>query len=176
MNKTAFVCPVLLIAATVSPGDAATQSEGAVPTVQEILASPLDDQAYSNTTRCLAMARYRRVEIVGDQALVFHGRGDNAWLNVLPRRCAGLRPHMVLALERSVFRVCAMDRFKGLPRGSTTEFGTGICSLGTFEHMTSEQVQARSDALLERQRNRIVARTLRSARRPKAKPTPAQPR
>ena len=130
-------------------------------TAQEVLANPLDEQAYSNTTRCLAVSRYRRVEIVGDRALVFHGRGDDAWLNVLPRRCAGLRPNMVLAFEQSALRVCALDRFTALPRGASG-FTTSICSLGSFEHMTAEQVRARSEALLAAQRNRVVARTRRS--------------
>lgn len=131
-------------------------------TAQEVLANPLDEQAYSNATRCLAVSRYRRVEIVGDRALVFHGRGDDAWLNVLPRRCAGLRPNMVLAFEQSALRVCALDRFTALPRGASG-FATSICSLGSFEHMTAEQVRARSEALLAAQRNRVVARTRRSA-------------
>ena len=130
-------------------------------TAEEILANPLDEPAYSNTARCLGTARYRRVEIIGNRALIFHGRRGDAWLNVLPRRCPGLRPDMVLVLEQEGLRLCALDRFSALSRGGG--MATVFCSLGSFEHMTTEQAQVRSDALLAAQRSRMAARTLRSA-------------
>ena len=130
-------------------------------TAEEILANPLDEQAYSNTKRCLGTSRYRRVEIVGDRALVFHGYRRDAWLNVLRRRCPGLRPDMVLVLEQEGLRLCALDRFSALPRGGG--MATTFCSLGPFEHMTTEQAQVRSDALLAAQRGRMATRTRRSA-------------
>lgn len=132
-------------------------------TVEEVLANPLDDDAYANTQRCLLTIRYRRIEIVAERALIFYGRGDTAWLNVLPYQCRGLRPDMILSIEQSNFRVCATDRFQGVPRGSV-QLGTAVCSLGEFERLTHEQVAARRDALLAEQRNRTVARTLRSTR------------
>ena len=138
--------------------------EDAALTAQEILANPLDDDAYSNTTRCLATVRYRRIDILSERALVFQGRGGVAWLNVLPRRCPGLRPDMALVIEQPHFRVCAMNRFRGLSQGSV-ELGSSFCILGRFERMTMEQVRARTDALLAEQRNRVVDRTIRSAER-----------
>ena len=158
----AAVLAAALLACAAANQRTADGPDGDGLTAQEVLANPLDEQAYANAVRCLAVSRYRRVEIVGDQALIFHGRGDDAWLNVLPRRCAGLRPNMVLAFEQSALRVCALDRFTALPRGASG-FATSICSLGAFEHMNAEQVQARGAALLAAQRNRVVARTRRSA-------------
>ena len=131
-------------------------------TVEEVLANPLDDSAYANTTRCLATTRYRRIDIVGDAALLFYGRGDDAWLNVLPFRCPGLRSDMVLSIEQSNFRVCAMNRFRGLPRG-TVQVGTGVCSLGAFERLSHEQARSRRFALLAEQRSRVVKKTIRAA-------------
>ena len=129
-------------------------------TAEEVLANPLDEQAYSNAVRCLGTSRYRRVEIIGDRALVFHGYRRDAWLNVLRRRCPGLRPDMVLVLEQDGLRLCALDRFSALPRGGG--MATAFCSLGSFEHMTTEQAQVRSDALLAAQRSRMATRTRRS--------------
>ena len=160
-RATVAVLAATLLACAAADERTADSPEADGLTAQEVLANPLDEQAYSNAARCLAVSRYRRVEIVGDRALVFHGRGDDAWLNVLPRRCAGLRPNMVLAFEQSALRVCALDRFTALPRGASG-FATSICSLGSFEHMTAEQVRARSEALLAAQRNRVVTRTRRS--------------
>lgn len=132
-------------------------------TVEEVLANPLDDRAYANTQRCLSTARYRRIDIIADRALVFYGRGDDAWLNVLPYRCRGLRRDMILSIEQSNFRVCALDRFKGLPRASS-QMATTVCALGEFERLSHDQVESRRDALLAQGRNRTVARTLRSAK------------
>ena len=132
-------------------------------TVEEVLANPLDEDAYANTQRCLATARYRRIEIIADRALVFYGRGDDAWLNVLPFRCRGLRRDMILSIEQSNFRVCAMDRFKGLPRASS-QLGTTVCALGEFERLSHDQVDSRRDALLAQRRNSTVAKTIRSAK------------
>lgn len=131
-------------------------------TAEEVLANPLEDDAYADAVRCLSSMRYRRVEIVGNVALAFHGRGDEAWLNILPRRCPGLREGMILSIEQRSLRVCARDRFKGLPR-TAIELSTPFCTLGQFQRVTPERLDAMRDALAARGRNRAVARTIRSA-------------
>ena len=61
-------------------------------TAEEILANPLSEEAYEQSSRCLSTGRYRRIEVMNNQILIFHGRGDNMWLNILPNRCMGLQP------------------------------------------------------------------------------------
>ena len=156
-----------LAAAAVTPGALAERArdEAAPLTAEQVLANPLDESAYERKARCLATARYRRVEIIGDTALVFHGRGEDVWLNMLPRRCIGLRRDMVLAIEQSNLRVCARDRFRGLTRGNF-EMSTAACLLGEFEHLERDQLDAKRDALVAERANRTVRRTRRSAPEP----------
>ena len=153
------------LGATASAGDAgpskdaeAAGAEPDVPTVEEVLAAPLADRDYSQSRRCLATNRYRRIDIVTDQALVFVGRGDTVWLNMLPYRCHGLRRDMVLVLEQSSMRVCARDRLRGLAR-SSAEPATAACALGQFQPLARENLAAMRDALVAARRNRTVART-----------------
>ena len=130
-------------------------------TAEQILANPLDESAYARKSRCLARARYRRVDIIGDMALAFHGRGKDVWLNVLPRRCPGLRENMVLTMELSGLRVCARDRFRAMSSGYSN-VATSICTLGMFERMTTERLDAMRDALVAHQNTQTVARTARA--------------
>lgn len=129
-----------------------------IPTVEEVLAAPLADRDYSQSRRCLSKNRYRRIDIVTDQALVFVGRGDTVWLNMLPYRCHGLRRDMVLVLEQSSMRACARDRLRGLAR-SSAEPATTACALGQFQPLPKENFDAMRDALIAARRNRTVART-----------------
>ena len=130
-------------------------------TAEQILANPLDESAYTRKNRCLARARYRRIEIVGNVALVFHGRGEDVWLNVLPRRCRGLRENMVLLMEHGGLRVCAQDRFRATSSGNI-DGATSICTLGMFEQMTPERLDAMRDALLAHRNTKTVTRTARA--------------
>ena len=141
--------------------DAAEPKPNHAITAEEILANPLDESEYARKIRCLAAARYRRVEIVGNMALVFHGRGEEVWLNVLPRRCPGLRKNMALAIERGSLRICARDRFRGISPGGL-DLPTSTCSLGPFEPMTPEQLDAMRDALVAQQNTKTIDRTVRA--------------
>ena len=158
--------PVFLAAAVVAGaaerGPPGTEADAGLLSVEEVLANPLADGDYAESRRCLATSRYRRIEIVTDQALAFVGRGDTVWLNPLPHRCHGLRRVMVLVVEQSSMRVCARDRVRGLARASTA-VGTATCPLGPFRSLPRENFDAMRDALVAAHRNRTVARTKRSA-------------
>ena len=165
--RCAPVCVGALVAMALDAGTLAAESDAseATPnraiTAEQILANPLKESDYARKVRCLAAARYRRVEIVGNMALAFHGRRDEVWLNVLPRRCPGLRKNMVLAIERGSLRVCARDRFRGLSPGSL-DLPTSICALGPFEPMTREHLDAMRDALVARENTKTIERTVRA--------------
>ena len=140
----------------------AAEESDVIPTAEEILANPLDDSAYVDDVRCLAVGRYRQVDILNDRALVFRGRGGRAWINLLPRRCPGLRRDMVLAIETRGSRICSRDQFRGMPRIGP-EAATGFCSLGTFRPVEADNLDAIRDALRARSANRTVTKTVRSS-------------
>ena len=131
-------------------------------TAEEILANPLSEEAYEQSSRCLSTGKYRRVEIMNHQVLVFHGRGDEMWLNILPNRCMGLQPDMILSIEKRGMRLCARDQFRGVPR-FRPDAPSMPCTLGEFHPTRPENVNAIRDALEADQKTTTVDRTVRSA-------------
>ena len=142
----------------------AAEETDAIPSAEEILANPLTDSAYVDDVRCLAVGRYRQVDILNDRALVFRGRGGRAWINQLPRPCPGLRRDMVLAIETRGSRICSRDQFRGMPRIGP-EAATGFCSLGTFRPIEADNLDAIRGALRASRANRTVTKTVRSTER-----------
>ncbi len=135
-----------------------------IPPAAEVLANPLDDAAYSSNRKCLSVGRYRQVDILNSQTLVFRGRGNRAWVNVLPRRCVGLRRDMVLAIERRGPRICSRDQFRAMPRIGAM-LGTAFCSLGMFRPVHADNLGAIESALKARHDNKVVTDTVRSGGR-----------
>lgn len=179
MRERAGLAALAVVAASwLAQGQENAAVDGEAPlSAEEILANPLQDSDYAKTTRCLSTARYRRVEIVNSQALAFHGRGDDVWLNMLHRRCIGLRKDMILSIEQTSLRVCARDRVKGMSRNSFEAAGA-VCSLGRFQRVSKPAFDAMRAALLAGESNLTVARTLRSAGRTggtAAKPDASKP-
>ena len=147
----------------VAPAVVTTAEEtDAIPSAEEILANPLEDSAYVDDVRCLAVGRYRQVDILNHRVLVFRGRGGRAWINLLPRPCPGLHRHMVLAIETRGSRICSRDQFRGMPRIGP-EGATGFCSLGTFRPVEADNLDAIRGALRASSANRTVAKTVRSS-------------
>ena len=146
-------------------GENAEQAENppaAKITPEEILANPLGADAYQQSSRCLSSGKYRRVEVVNHQVLIFHGRGSEMWLNILPNRCLGLQPDMVLSFEKRGMRLCERDQFRGVPR-FRPETSSMPCALGMFHATHPDNVAAMRDALKANQRTKTVGRTVRSA-------------
>ena len=138
----------------------AADATDAIPSAEEILANPLTDSAYVDDVRCLAVGRYRQVDILNDRVLVFRARG-RAWINLLPRPCPGLRRDMVLAIETRGSRICSRDQFRGMPRIGP-EASTSFCSLGTFRPVEADNLDAIRGALRASRANRTVTKTVRS--------------
>ena len=155
----------------VGHADEPERTDAALPaiTAEDILANPLDDTAYVKSARCLSTGKYRRIEIMNNQTLIFHGSRDDAWLNVLPHRCLGLQPDMILSVEQRGMRLCARDRFRGVSRFQN-DVPSMPCSLGDFHHVRSENIGAIRDAFEARGRTSTVAKTVGAGERGKAAP------
>ena len=151
----------LALVSTVASAITAVGSDEPIPSTADILANPLDDTAYVDDVRCLATGRYRQVDILNDGVLIFRGRSGRAWINLLPRRCPGLRRDMVLAIEVRGARVCSRDQFRGMPRLGP-EAATGFCTLGEFHPVEADNLEAILQALRARRANRTVRSTVRS--------------
>ena len=154
-----LVVPVALLmllatnvrAAESEAGDAPAQEQTLEEQVRAILDSPMEETA--EPERCLSTHMYDRVEVLDTQKVVFHGRGDKAWLNQLRTPCVGLRRDHTLRFELRDHRICSMDTFRAMSMmtGGPVPMGP-ICFLSEFEPITKDQVTMLKDAL-KRQRD-----------------------
>ena len=160
---TMLLAVACLAAASAEKQEQAQDAESPI-TAEDILANPLGEEAYEQSSRCLSSGKYRRVEVMNNQILVFHGRGDEMWLNILPNRCMGLQPDMILEIEKRGMRLCARDQFRGLPR-FRPDASSMPCTLGEFHPTRPENVTAIRDALEAGHKTTTVDRTVRSAGR-----------
>ena len=159
-----MLLPAAYLAAASAEDQEPAEDADSPITAEEILANPLGEEAYEQSSRCLSTGKYRRVEVMNNQVLVFHGRGDEMWLNILPNRCMGLHADMILEIERRGMRLCARDQFRGKPR-FRPEAASMPCTLGEFHATRPENVTAIRDALEAGHKTTTVDRTVRSAGR-----------
>lgn len=117
-------------------------------TIADILSQPLPAEAYSQNERCLSTYLYDQVDILDDQHVVFRGRGDKLWLNKLRNRCIGLNRHDMLQFKLRDSRVCDMDTFEAVD-SAFWGMRSGTCTLGEFQPITPEQVEAIEAAVQE---------------------------
>ncbi len=114
--------------------------------IDEILSYELDETEYGVSKNCLSDTQYRSLRPLGDRHLLFEGRKDKQWVNVLRGRCSGLEDDSVFIMRLSTAgRACDMDRFdladmfeQDLPRGVGIR---ATCVLGEFIPVTKTQVE-----------------------------------
>ena len=137
----------VMAVATVALGACATQPHTAARTTQvlsvdEILASAPQPNRESEPVTCLPRSAYTEVEVINPELLLFHGRGEQMWLNRMRRACVGLHFDRVLAFEVRNSRLCDLDTVRGIDTFGGSWSATGArCSLGTFDPVSPQQVE-----------------------------------
>jgi hypothetical protein len=158
MKPTAWALVIVLLAGCASrPADEQEPSvaEATREAIQDILTTPLDADEYAETVRCLSTHAYRSVEVLDNQNVLFKGPGDRAWLNQLRHPCVGLRPRDTLQFRLRDNRVCDMDTFEAVDTFLRVWSRTSaMCSLGQFQPVTPEQVEAIRAAVKEARESR----------------------
>lgn len=158
--------PWLLAASLLLGACAATPPEGDErPPVEEdlatILSEPLDAAEYGEPRRCVSSLSLRNFELLGDRHILFEGPRGQYWLNELRMRCPGLRSGpasaMVFETRPAAGQICSLDRFvvtdwffEPRPRRwwqrrqpfDDLPPGTIPCTLGVFQPVSAEQVDA----------------------------------
>ena len=119
--------------------------------IQDILS--LSPGEGSQPQRCLTEHQYRGIRPLDEKHVLFTGRGDKQWVNVLRHRCADLRHGFVLRVQSHSFsHICSTDRFAvddwfDWPWYSRAPWhwgawSTGMtCTLGEFYPVTEGQVE-----------------------------------
>ena len=92
--------------------------------------------------QCVSLSRIDRTEVLDDQNILFHMRGDKVYLNHLSFRCPGLAFHDSFMYRTSLNQLCNVDIITVL-----TNIGFGFspgpsCGLGMFYPVSDEDVKA----------------------------------
>lgn len=102
--------------------------------------------------RCLSELQYRGIRPLDEKHLLFTGKGDKQWVNILRHRCHDLRHGSVLRVRlHSTMHICSTDRFAvddwfEWPWYSRAPWhwgawSTGMtCTLGEFYPVTEAQL------------------------------------
>lgn len=144
-NATGLIIAALLAlaACATSPEDEQRRKDMEAD-IDEILSYELDKTEFGEAKNCLSRSEYQSFRALGDRHLLFEGRSDRQWVNVLRGRCAGLRGDSTFILKQtSGNRTCDMDRFEVVDRSSLTQgiAGTGaVCALGEFRPVAKAQL------------------------------------
>lgn len=84
---------------------------------------------------CLSKSDYSTVEAISDDQILFHGVGDNVWINHLATRCVGIEAYDALAFEKLGGRLCESDEVIGVDRNLLGLDEGMTCRLGTFDRV-----------------------------------------
>jgi hypothetical protein len=118
--------------------------------IDEILGYELDEAEYGKPKNCLSTHEYRSFRALGDRHLLFEGRNDKLWVNVLRGRCPGLDDNSKFIMKQNMSgRVCDTDLFEVMDRFdpiSSAAMGP-TCILGEFRPVSKAQVAEIEDRL-----------------------------
>ena len=161
LGRGAAIALSVLLSAGALADPSASEMTNAEMAVDQILRSPLNDDAYRRPSSCVFTTQIDAVDVLDDETLVFRGRSDT-WINRLPKRCPGLRKDMMISMQVRSYRVCAKQWFRGMERGSV-QIPSSMCALGAFDAVDASHIDRLTQAIEARRRATLVGRTLRSA-------------
>lgn len=155
--RTLMALSLLALTACASaPDREASEAQAAAreEAIQDILTKPLAAEDYVESERCLSTHIYRSVEVLDDRNVLFKGPGDRVWINQLRHRCIGLRRNDTLQFELRDNRVCDLDSFQAVDTLFRVWSRTSAtCTLGKFQPVTPEQVEAIRAAVREERKS-----------------------
>lgn len=93
---------------------------------------------------CIPLMRMDSLKILSDQAIEFRMKGGDTYINILPRRCLGLRPNRAIMYETRQSQLCNLDIIKVMEPYAGGLQPVGSCGLGRF-HLVPEGVPVVGD-------------------------------
>ena len=91
---------------------------------------------------CLQLIRIDSSKILDSQHMLFVMTDKRMYLNTFPLECSGLKPRDAYKFSTPMNRLCNQDIITKLTYGGQGFIPGVSCSLGLFEQVTQEQVQA----------------------------------
>jgi len=158
---SAVAVSALLVAGCASSPEMAERQRAIDADIDAILSEPLDEDEYGTSNRCLSDNEYHRFHALDDRHILFEGLRGRQWINTLRSRCPDLEYGTILRVRSysSPGRICARDTFvadewftwpwyRRWPWHWGSPWGTGMtCTLGEFQPVTDEQVEAIEEIL-----------------------------
>ena len=150
---------LLFIAGCATPPDDESRRQAIDADIEDILSLSLGEGV--KPQRCLSELQYRGIRPLDEKHVLFSGKGDKQWINVLRHRCVDLRHGSVLRVRSHSFsHICSTDRFAvddwfDWPWYSRAPWHWGAwssgmrCTLGMFYPVTEGQVEE-IEALIRR--------------------------
>jgi hypothetical protein len=143
-DKITIIAALLALAGcAASPADEQRRQDMEAD-IDEIMSYELDETEFGEASNCLSSNQYRSFRPLGDRHLVFEGRKNKQWVNVLRGRCPGLRADSIFIMKPTMSgRSCEMDQFEAVDRtGDYLSGGRGAtCVLGVFKPVAKAQLQ-----------------------------------
>ena len=144
------VAALLLLSGCATSPEAEDRRQAMEADIDEIMNYKLDAAEFGEAKRCLSENEYRSFRPLGDRHILFEGRRDKQWVNVLRGRCTDLRHDNALVVKSfSARRMCDSDRFAvtdffgagSYGRGATALASGPTCVLGEFRPVAQAQVK-----------------------------------
>jgi hypothetical protein len=141
------IAALLVLAGCASSPEAEEERLAKEADIDEIVNYKLDASEVGEDMKCLTNREYRSFRALGTRHLLFEGKKDKQWINVLRGRCTNLRFHNVFIMKPSSSgRLCDMDRFEVANRGDAAALQNiaaagGNCILGVFKPAVKMQVE-----------------------------------
>ena len=142
----ALIAALLSFAGCASSAESEHRRQEVEADIDEILTYKVDPTEVGEPKRCLSKTAYRNYRALGDRHLVFEGRRDKQWINVLRSRCSDLKRGGIFVMKpTSGGQMCNADLFRVVDRVGTRpwrDLGTGpTCMLGEFKPVTKAQIE-----------------------------------
>ena len=112
--------------------------------IDEIMSLELDPAEYGEPKYCLRDSEYRSYRALGDRHVLFEGRQQKLWVNVLHGRCSGLDDRSTFVVRPNASgSLCDKDLFGVVDRSTPLRSvgATPNCVFGEFRPVTKAQVE-----------------------------------
>ncbi len=102
---------------------------------------PVQHDFDSSPENCVLTDRIRRTEVPDNTSILFHMRGGEVYLNLLPYACPGLAREQRFAYQVNNRRLCHVDTVTVLDGAGIGLRGGATCRLGRFYPLSADQVE-----------------------------------
>ena len=92
--------------------------------------------------RCISAGQIEHSEVLDNQNILFHMRGDRIYRNFMPRRCPGLYRRGAFTYHSRSGQLCSVDTITVLENVGLGPRQGAVCPLGGFYPVTEAEADA----------------------------------